>query len=34
MALTALPGLAVVIDTILPRKALPYAGPEPGGHWH
>jgi len=34
MALTALPGLAVVIDTILPRKKLPYAGPEPGGHWH
>ncbi len=34
MALTALPGLAVVIDTVLPRKSLPYAGPEPGGHWH
>jgi predicted RND superfamily exporter protein len=34
MALTALPGLAVVMDTVLPRKKLPYAGPEPGGHWH
>jgi hypothetical protein len=34
MALTALPGIAVVIDTLLPRKKLPYAGPEPGGHWH
>jgi len=33
MALTALPGLAVVIDTVFPRKKLPYAGPEPGGHW-
>jgi predicted RND superfamily exporter protein len=33
MALTALPGLAVVIDTLIPRKKLPYAGPEPGGHW-
>jgi predicted RND superfamily exporter protein len=33
MALTALPGLAVVIDTLFPRKKLPYAGPEPGGHW-
>lgn len=34
MALTALPGLAVVIDTLMPRKKLPYPGPEPGGHWH
>lgn len=34
MALTALPGIAVVIDTLLPRKTLPYPGPEPGGHWH
>jgi predicted RND superfamily exporter protein len=34
MALTALPGIAVVIDTLLPRKKLPYPGPEPGGHWH
>ena len=34
MALTALPGLAVVIDTVLPRKKLPYPGPETGGHWH
>ncbi|MBI1212435.1 MAG: MMPL family transporter [Alphaproteobacteria bacterium] len=34
MALTALPGLAVVIDTVLPRKRLPYPGPETGGHWH
>jgi len=33
MALTALPGLAVVIDTVFPREKLPYAGPEPGGHW-
>jgi predicted RND superfamily exporter protein len=33
MALTALPGLAVVMDTLFPRKKLPYAGPEPGGHW-
>jgi hypothetical protein len=33
MALTALPGIAVVIDTLLPRKTLPYPGPEPGGHW-
>jgi len=34
MALTALPGIAVVLDTLLPRKKLPYPGPEPGGHWH
>ncbi len=34
MALTALPGIAVVIDTLIPRKKLPYPGPEPGGHWH
>jgi len=34
MALTALPGLAVVIDTVLPRKKVPYGGPEQGGHWH
>jgi hypothetical protein len=34
MALTALPGIAVVMDTLLPRKKLPYPGPEPGGHWH
>ncbi len=34
MALTALPGIAVVIDTLFPRKKLPYPGPEPGGHWH
>ena len=34
MALTALPGIAVVMDTLLPRKKLPFAGPEPGGHWH
>ena len=34
MALTALPGIAVVIDTLFPRKSLPYPGPEPGGHWH
>jgi hypothetical protein len=33
MALTALPGIAVVIDTLFPRKTLPYPGPEPGGHW-
>lgn len=33
MALTALPALAVVIDKIFPRSKLPYAGPEPGGHW-
>jgi predicted RND superfamily exporter protein len=34
MALTALPGIAVVIDKLMPRKKLPYPGPEPGGHWH
>ena len=34
MALTALPGIAVVIDKLLPRKTRPYPGPEPGGHWH
>jgi hypothetical protein len=34
MALTALPGIAVVLDTLIPRKKLPYPGPEPGGHWH
>jgi hypothetical protein len=33
MALTALPGLAVVIDTLFPRKKLPYPGPETAGHW-
>ncbi len=33
MALTALPGIAVVIDTLFPRRKLPYPGPEPGGHW-
>ncbi|MBI1238110.1 MAG: MMPL family transporter [Alphaproteobacteria bacterium] len=33
MALTALPALAVVLDTLIPRKSLPYPGPEPGGHW-
>ena len=34
MALTALPGIAVVIDTLIPRTKLPYPGPEPGGNWH
>jgi hypothetical protein len=34
MALTALPGIAVVIDTLIPRRKLPYPGPESGGHWH
>jgi predicted RND superfamily exporter protein len=34
MALTALPGIAVVIDKLMPRKKRPYPGPEPGGHWH
>jgi hypothetical protein len=24
----------VVLDTLIPRKKLPYPGPEPGGHWH
>jgi predicted RND superfamily exporter protein len=32
MALTALPGLAVVIDTLLPRKHKPYADMD-GGRW-
>ncbi len=34
LILTALPGIAVVIDKLLPRKTRPYPGPEPGGHWH
>ena len=33
MALPALPGVAVVIDKLIPRRKPPYPGPEPGGHW-
>lgn len=33
MALTALPALAVTIDTLIPRTKRPYRGPEHGGRW-